>query len=119
MNRTDIPEIRRPREGRLQVAIPLHPGGNRPLIMSACGPRSRPGWDRRRGCWLVPRSRFTALIEVLAARYGRVRVITVHREAERCDLRCQQARATGRTEWRRAGARAGAWGTWSGQAPAW
>lgn len=92
MNRTDIPEIRRPREGRLQVMIPWCPGGNRALLGSVCGSRSRLEWDGTSKRWLVARAYFAAVIETLKTRFGEVRVITWHRDAERCDVRCQKAK---------------------------
>jgi hypothetical protein len=92
MNRTNIPEIRRPAEGRLRVAIPWRPGGNRSLIRSVCGHSTRPEWDGRTQRWMVARRYFLPLVEALVAQYGRVRVVTWHLDGERCGERCQLAR---------------------------
>jgi hypothetical protein len=92
INSINLPEVRRPAEGRLQVAIPWRPGGNRSLIRSACGPSARPEWDGRSERWLVARRYFLPLIVALVARYGLVRVITWHLDDQRCGERCQCAR---------------------------
>jgi len=94
MSRADIPEVRRPAEGRMQIATPWRPGGSRVVIKAACGARNRPEWDGRRKCWLVPRRYLLPVIEALQAMYGQVRVVTCHRDADRCDIRCLQARGT-------------------------
>ncbi len=92
MNAQDIPEVRRPAEGRLRVYIPWRDGGNRKLIKSVCGARSRPEWDGQARRWLIARAHFMPLIEALKARFGQVRVITAHCDTEKCDIRCQEAR---------------------------
>ena len=91
MSRADIPTVRRPARGRLEVHIPWREGGNRKLIKRVCGRSTRPEWDRERKRWLIARSHFSALIQALAAEFDEVRVVTVHRDCERCDTRCQKA----------------------------
>ena len=92
MNRTNIPEVRRPAEGRLRVIIPWREGGNRTLVKSVCGSLTRPEWDGMNKTWLIARSHFLSLIEALKAEFGQVKVITWHCDAERCGERCQRAR---------------------------
>lgn len=92
MNRTDLPEIRRPAQGRLEVWIPWRETGNRALIKSVCGSLTRPEWDCQAKRWLIARGHFVALIEALKAEFGQVRVITWHCNAERCDIRCLEAK---------------------------
>ena len=91
MNGTNIPEVRRPAEGRLRVTIPWREGGNRKLIRSVCGPRARPEWDARARRWLIARIPFLPLIEALQSEFGQVKAITWHCDVERCGERCQRA----------------------------
>src|SRR5260370_24251603 len=91
MNRTDIPEVRKRAEGRLHVILPWRPCGSRAFLKSVCGLRTRPEWDGQAKRWMVARAHFLPLIEALKSRFGRVRVVTAHCDAERCDVRCQKA----------------------------
>lgn len=93
MRRMDnIPVVRRPAQGRLEVHIPWREGGNRKVIKRICGTLTRPQWDGDRKRWMIARAHFTPLIGALKAEYGQVRVITAHCDAEGCDARCLQAR---------------------------
>ena len=92
MSRTDdIPVVRRPAQGRLEVHIPWREGGNRKVIKRICGTLTRPQWYGDRKRWVIARAHFALLIGALKAEYGQVRVITAHCDAEGCDARCQKA----------------------------
>jgi len=79
-----------PAGGRIAVAVP-YVEGTRMWLRAACGPGTRPEFDRTRKVWLVARPHFRRVVEALALRYGTVDVYVDHTVRSACGKLCREA----------------------------
>lgn len=85
---TSIPVVYRPGKEPILVKIP-YAEDNRDWLRG--GKRSRPKWDAKYKCWIVPLAWFEDVIRRLLDRFGQVYVIEGYREQQKCAPACWNA----------------------------
>lgn len=76
-----------PSTGELCIRMPYSPANYDWLRLS----QTKPRWDRRWKCWLVPRAWLNRLSKKAARTFGRCYVVQAYREMERCSPACLTA----------------------------
>ncbi|MFE0472485.1 hypothetical protein ACFW2V_12815 [Streptomyces sp. NPDC058947] len=83
--------VGRPVAGRIAIRLP-YARTNRAWLKETLGARIRPDWDKSNRCWWVARNHFSAVVEAIAKRLGRIDVYIDFRGIDKCDTRCKNAK---------------------------
>jgi len=81
--------IRRGGSAPIRLRIP-YSNDNRAWLKVSSRKRD-PQWDKKLGCWELPKSRFNELVHMILERFDGVYIIQPYREKEVCARACMEA----------------------------